>query len=855
MITRLGRIKYIVLHHDKLILLNHTYKHLNFNKNSLIVVNKISKKYNSSNETKTTLLEKNVKTNKNKATEILLNQPFNNSNNNDDKNFIPVNNNNNNNPQEEIISSVKPRVMKISSQDRKMIIKEIENIAFDPKDKKTERIKELRHYKEMLLKTYYPAALNTMLKIEFDNKYSEKYNSIGLINGGILIYIAYFPEMMFWRKLFQLASNHTDKPGFDSIIAIMKIYLQDLGLSFTPKQVEYFKLYLTKNMSDEEYIIFFQYCITNEIKTLKLNNTMFFINRILNNNDKNETIKIYKKILTFEGTETEFKEMNLDQKLSKLLPDKYFFTVIDYMSRNNSENMYNEMIHYMNKAIYIFFNKKCQHKRLVKLIDISNYLRCFYLGNLEKNMLNSSDDAESLQPIEYFANVLNFVFFIRNFEMLAEMLNHYGKLEYFQTIVMQILSKYFLLAMGSEQSVTTKNNLVLHYRKCFWRVFFKNFLKLTDCDYKALFEFLERLHPSIIVTLMKFNLLEDFDYKPSEGFINKIKYHMENSSEEQINSWNVDQGGLADEEFLANFFQFLVIPSSVDSQTFRNKYYEYCEKRDQLFKNRDKDLVTDVFVKNSTEKFNSYWIAFFILRTHIMKPIGNRNMGKNNPILKFIRDDAFIDSSKPIEVRNKMFERYSNNFVRVYRAYGVPLDGLITMEFMLKAHRLGLNRYVHKWYLFAYHNFDKMENNEAWSSFYNLDIFKFILDNDLPIMEQNINLGKFSQYYSDHKKTMKFGSNKDKEIEKIDKDLSKIDFGFFNVDDYVTTEKDYFNVEEVTLDEFLENTSDVQKTQENDIEKEKENTVNKFDQEVVFCLELFELMVDNRFNFSKKKII
>ncbi|KAL6927920.1 hypothetical protein ACO0SA_004543 [Hanseniaspora valbyensis] len=793
--------------------------------------------------------------------------------------------------------------MKISSQDKKMIIKEIENIAFDPKDRKTERIKELRHYKDMLLKTYYPAALNTILKIEFDNKYSEKYNSIGLINGGILIYIAYFPEMMFWRKLFQLASNHIDKPGFDSISAIMKIYLQDLGLSFTTKEVEYFKLYLTKNMSDEEFIIFFQYCITNEIKTLKLNNTMFFINRILNSNDKNEKISIYKKILTFEGAETEFKEMNLDQKLSKLLPDKYFFTAIDYMSKHNSENMYNEMIHYMNKAIYIFFKKKCQHKRLVKLIDISNYLRCFYLSNLEKNMLNNSDDAESLKPIEYFANVLNFVrtniksyqpdelevFFIRNFEMLAEMLNHYGKLEYFQTLVMQILSKYFLLSMGSEQSVTAKNNLVLHYRKCFWRVFFKNFLKLTDCDYKALFEFLERLHPSIIVTLMKFNLLEDFDYKPSEGFINKIKYHMENSSEEEINSWNVDQGGLADEEFLANFYQFLVIPSSVDSQTFRNKYYEYCEKRDQLFKNRDKDLVTDVFVKNSTQKFNSYWIAFFILRTHIMKPIGNRNMGKNNPILKFIRDDAFIDSSKPIEFRNKMFERYSNNFVRVYRAYGVPLDGLITMEFMLKAHKLGLNRYVHKWYLFAYHNFDKMENNETWASFYNLDIFKLILDNDLPIMGQNINLGKFAQYYTDHKKTMKLGLNKDKlkdnvlkeetntntfiketenvfkplktdieenpekEIEKIDKDLSKIDFGFFNVDDYVTTEKDYFNVEEVTLDEFLENTSDVQKTQENDIEKEKENTVNKFDQEVVSCLELFELMVENHFNFNKNK--
>lgn len=815
---------------------------------------------------------------------------------------------------QKVASSEVNTITRISLQDRKMIVKEIENIAFDPKDKKTDRIQQLRYYKEALMKTYHPTTLATALKMEFDNRYSEKYNCMGLINGGMLIYIAYFPEMMFWKKLFHLGTTHVEKPGFDSITAIMKVYLQDLGLSFTLSEVGLFKKYFAKNMSDKEFIAFFQYCITNEMKTLKLNNTMFFIKRIFDIEKPNDRTKIYKSILTFEGAEEEFKNISLHQKLSKLLPDKYFFSAVEYMVNNNVDNKYSTAMLYLIDALSDFFLKKSHHKNNIRLVDISNYLRCFYLVSLQREIVETSSSNEPSKPIVYFSNLLKYVndnikeynpnelevFFIRNFDMFAKMLSVDGRLEYFQTMVMHTLTKYSLFFMGHNDAGRSKNPLVLHYRMIFWRIFFKTFLKLTDNDYGALFAFLEKLHPSIMVTLIKFNLLADFDYKPSESFLNKIEHAISSSTEEEINSWNVDQGSLANEAFLAHFYEYLVIPSSMDSQSFRNKYYEYCEKRDKLFTTCDKDLVTDVFVKYSTKKFNSYWIAFFILRTHLMKPSNNRNMGIDNPILKFIRNEGFIGADKPIEVKLKMFERYTNNFVRVYRAYGVPLDGLIAMEFMLKAQRLGLKRYVLKWYLFAYYRLDKISSKEVWVSFHDLNIFKLICDSGLPVIEQNESLVTFSSYYAHHKEEMKktkpdnepkdlndFRSKKVADenaanhnvvfdesenllsneiscatsavhtgedtllkLNKVNEDLNKIDFGLFKSQDYLESEKEYFNVEEITLDEFLDKGSDEKDSQQLN-SKEVGNSDNEFNREILSCLEIFESMVDSKFIFKK----
>ncbi|XBW36640.1 hypothetical protein QEN19_002211 [Hanseniaspora menglaensis] len=786
------------------------------------------------------------------------------------------------------------RIKKISFQDRKMIVKEIETIAFNSKDRKTERIKELRHYKDILLKTYELTALNIALSIEFDNKSFEKYNSLKLINGGFLIYIAYFPEMLFWRKLFQLANSIENKNYPESITSITKIYLQDLGLSFSLKEAQLFSTYMNRTMSNEDFITFFQYCITNDLKTLKMNNTIYYVNRILRNEDQTECAIISKSILIFKGAENEFREMELHKKLRKLLPDKYFFSVVEYMSANNVNNELSQMLQYMNGAIFDLFQTKYQHKKKVKLLDATNYLRCFYLGSLKKNMILTDDQHIALTPIEYFTQTIKHIqqsesnysydeleiFFIRNFEMLTEMLNHYNKLEYFQTPVMHVLSKYSMLVMGNKNTSNSGSSLVLHYRKKFWRIFFKNFLKLTDNDYGALFKFLEMLHPSIMVTLIKFDLLEAFNYKPSESFLRKIENHVANSTEEEIATWNVDQGSLADEAFLSDFYQFLVIPTSMDSQTFRTKYYEYCEKRDQIFKNPDNDLVTDVFVKLSTQKFNSYWIAFFILRTHLMKPIENRNMGFNNPILKFIRNDGFINASNTIEVKNKLFERYTNNFVRVYKAYGVPLDGYITMEFMLKAYRLGLARQVKKWYMFTYKRFKSMINTETWSNLLNLQLFKFICDNELPVIQQNERLVEFSEYYAEHKNGINHStygkqaliSQSDKAItkekdtitienkfnntilsttskddwkvtnEKVIEDLNKIDFGFFTAEDYAATEKDFIDLNEVSLDEFLESSSEKQQPEDLEIQ-----SYSSADDNIISCLKFFEKMVSKSF--------
>ncbi|SGZ38743.1 uncharacterized protein HGUI_00943 [Hanseniaspora guilliermondii] len=584
-----------------------------------------------------------------------------------------------------------------------------------------------------------------------------------MLTRSLSLYLVMFDQKVFWREVSNAAkfARHVKKDEF--VYRWIESGLNFHKEQFTDNEVTLIRKFFQHQLTNSEFLTLFEICLNEGYEVLTEIDLLYYFNRIVLTNDESPRRMVEKNFLTLKAQNTKFEELSYKRNLVKILPLSYFTTAVQYFtSKIDRDKTDFNMIKCHTDCAQMLFEYNVDNNEKFSLSEMLDLMKAHYSsvrGKMfgveipEKNILDSfSGFNKILLHIDSRKSKYQYITFQ---DFIAESLSIFSKLdlngekfEIFQNQFMPIFLNWMLHSTKSENHTIERLNARSKLKKKIWDMFFTSFMNITHNDTHKLFEFLEKLDPSIILMLQKYELLKYFDYSPSEYFISKAEnYFKENANKKEGPFMDLMSENIANEEFLASFYYNVCIPLVQDTVGFRDLYYEYCVNRDKYFTTPDRDVIACTFVDYALNELSSYWIAFFIARTQYYKPVHSQNLGPGNPVLHFLGHPKFISPNSTKSAKLETFHRYSNNITRCINISGNKLDGFLVLALIEKAYKLRLWEGVKKWYLASYYRYEHIEYPDVLNEFVNTDIFEYICKNNLPILETNEYLVEFSKKY------------------------------------------------------------------------------------------------------------
>ena len=627
-----------------------------------------------------------------------------------------------------------------------------------------ERKNVLRSINTYLLKNFEKENVNYLLNrtYNFENYSRFSYNT--MLSRSLSMYFVMFDQKVFWRELSSTAkySNHLKKDNFIHTWIVSGLRYHEE--KFTEKTVVMIHKFFERKLSNSEFLEFFEICLNEGYEVLNEKDLMFYFDRIVKTNDESSRRIVEKDFLTMKSQYPKVEEMHFKKSLLKILPTSYFTVSVKYFTNKiDREETDFKLIKCHADCAQMSFDEKVKNNVKISLPEMLELMKAHYSSVRGRMFRVQVPEKTILDSFTNFHKILLYVDerkskyqYVTFQDFIAESLSIFSKLdldgekfEIFQHHFMPIFLNWMLHSTKSENHTIERLNTRSKLKKNIWDMFFTSFLNITQNDTHKLFLFLEKLDPSVILMLQKYDLLKYFNYSPSKEFMVKAEEYFAYQKQQTEGSFlDLMTENIANEEFLASFYYNVCIPLVQDTVGFRDLYYEYCVNRDKYFTTPDRDIIACAFVDYALVKLNSYWIAFFIARTQYYKPAESQNLGPGNPVLHLLNHPKFILPQTDSQSKLAKFHRYTNNITRCINISGNKLDGFLVLAFIEKAYKLRLWKAVEKWYLVSYYKNDRIEYLSVLDEFVNTDIFEYICKNDLPILTSNPYLVEFSRKYN-----------------------------------------------------------------------------------------------------------
>lgn len=668
----------------------------------------------------------------------------------------------------------------------------VADVAISPYLTLKERKSCLIKINKYLGKNFDRSSIKYLLDRSYNFKNYNRFSPNTMISRSLSLYLVMFDQKVFWREVSNTAkfARHNKKDEFIHTWIVT-------GLSFhkerfTDNEVTLIQKFFQHQLTNSEFLTLFEVCLNEGYEVLTETDLLYYFNRIVLTNDESSRRMVEKNFLTLRTQYAKFDELNYKKSLIKMLPMSYFTAAVKYFAfKTDRDEVDFKMIKCHADCAQMLFEYNAENNEKISLDEMMNLMKAHYSSVRGKMFGLEVPEQNILDSFTGFNKILQYIDsrktkyqYITFQDFIAESLSIFSKMdldgekfEMFQHQFMPIFLNWMLHSTKSQNHTIERLNARSKLKKKIWDMFFTSFMNITNNDTSKLFAFLEKLDPSIILMLQKYELLKYFDYSPSEYFISKVEdYFKKHSNKKEVPFLDLMTENIANEEFLASFYYNVCIPLVHDTVGFRDLYYEYCVNRDKFFTTPDRDVIACAFIDYSLNKLGSYWIAFFIARTQYYKPIHSQNLGPGNPVLYLLRNPKFITTNTPKSLKLTKFHRYTNNITRCINISGNKLDGFLVLAFIEKAYKLRLWEGVKKWYLLSYYRNEHIEYPDALNEFVNTDIFEFICKNDLPILESNQYLVEFAKKYnvmfpskevSQTSEETEFESAKKKTIEKL----------------------------------------------------------------------------------------
>lgn len=661
-----------------------------------------------------------------------------------------------------------------------------------------ERKNRLIKINKYLEKNFDRSNVKYLLDRSYNFKNYNRFTPNTMISRSLSLYLVMFDQKVFWREVSNTAkfARHAKKDAFIHtwIVTGLCFYKE----TFTDNEVTLIQKLFQHRLTNSEFLTLFEICLNEGYEVLTEADLLYYFRRIVLTNDESPRRMVEKNFLTLRTQFSKFEELSYKKSLIKMLPMNYFTASVKYFAfKTDRDEIDFKMIKCHADCAQMLFEYNAENNEKISLDEMMDLMKAHYSSVRGKMFGLEVPEQNIIDSFTGFNKILQYIDsrktkyqYITFQDFIAESLSIFSKLdldgekfEMFQHQFMPIFLNWMLHSTKSENHTIERLNARSKLKKNIWDMFFTSFMNITNNDTGKLFAFLEKLDPSIILMLQKYELLKYFNYSPSEYFISKAEaYFKEHNDKKEGPFLDLMTENIANEEFLASFYYNVCIPLVHDTVGFRDLYYEYCVNRDKFFTTPDRDIIACAFIDYSLNKLGSYWIAFFIARTQYYKPIHSQNLGPGNPVLYLLSNPKFILPNTTKALKLTKFHRYTNNITRCINISGNKLDGFLVLAFIEKAYKLRLWEGVKKWYLVSYYRYEHIEYPDAVDEFVNTDIFEYICKNDLPILESNQYLVEFAKKYkamfpskevSQMPEETEFDSAKKKTLEKLKNEEEK----------------------------------------------------------------------------------